>query len=345
MKDKVFFITIIGVLVVSLIIFAGIFISQKIEHSNNEENVVENADNLSNIPIVDKVITEVNKVTDINNLTNPKLEEIAKNTFNEYFKKIASYEKSNIGPMPYLLCELELATQEELDELCKNAESTDDYIKSNVRYKSFKNALYQYVTLDYFEKYFCQFRNVDTFVAFCDVAGEGVACEVKEAELISRVGDTFNFKLTCVDLEMYDHYLNGDKSVKEKDCYYDIEVALDYVDDRLLISKYSNEIILDGQYILEDTDVVYQFDKDGTAEYIINMTEWKGTYVTTGTNEVTITWEQETTWDVMTLEKVVSEVEGTEKVTVINDSKIKIEAEYEGEVIVNEFIKNKLYGE
>ena len=185
-------------------------------------------------------------------------------------KKIANYEKSSIGPMPYLLNELELATKEELDALCENVSSASEYVKSNVKYESFKFALLQYVTEEYFVKYFSQYRNIDGYVGFCNCAGSGMWSEVEKAELISRVGNTFNFKLTMKDLELYDHFLNGDEFVKEDDCYYKIDVSLEYVNERLVVSKYNTEIILEGIYFLDNTDVSYEFYKDGSTHYAVS---------------------------------------------------------------------------
>ena len=355
MKDKFFIIVILAMLIFSIMVFVGIGISQKIEESytsnienveNEEESTNEIGENIikddisaDEVPIIDKVITEVNIVSNINTLTNPKIENIAKNTFEEYFQKIASYEKSNIGPMPYLLKELELATEEELDLLCKNVSSTSEYIRTNIRYESFQNALLQYVTEEYFIKYFSQYRNIDGFVAFCDCAGSGVWIGVESAELVSRVGNTFNFKLTIKDLEMYDQYLNGDEYVKEEDCFVDIDVALEYVNNRLVVSEYNTGTILEGTYFLDNTDVSYDFYKDGTVEYSTNMVVYKGTYINCGENELKITWEEETTWDIITAEEFVSKMEGTEVVTVINNKKIRVESEHDGETVINEFIK------
>ncbi len=341
MKNNVFKLKIVAI--IAIIIFIGFVIIKSSEYVSDRSIKLENINNeINNNEIIEeteKIITEVNIVTDINSLTNPKIEDIAKNTFNEYLEKIASYEKSNIGPMPYLLSELDLATEEELDLLCKNVSSTSEYIKSNVKYESFKNALLQYVTEDYFMKIFSQYRNIDGYVAFCNCAGSGVWSSAEKAELISRVGNTFNFKITLKDLEMYDHYLNEDEYVKEEDCFFDVDVALEYINNRLVISKYSSEIILEGEYSLENTDASYEFYKDGTVEYLTNMEVYKGRYVTCDKNKLEINWEEKTTWDVITTEESVSEMEGTEVVTVINNKKIRVESEYDGETVVNEFIK------
>lgn len=341
MKNKVFKLKII--IIIAFIIFIGFAIIKSSEYVSKKYSNLENVNNeIKNEEVIEekeKIITEVNIVTDINTLTNPKIEDIAKNTFNEYLEKIASYEKSNIGPMPYLLCELELATEEELDSLCKNVSSTSEYIKSNVKYEKFKNALLQYVTEEYFVKFFSQYRNIDGYVAFCNCAGSGAWSSVEDVELKSRVGNTFNFKITLKDLEMYDHYLNGDDYVQKEDCFFNIDVALDYVNDRLVISEYSSEIILEGLYFLDNTDVSYEFYKDGTVEYLTNMEVYKGNYVTCEKNKLEINWEEKTVWDVITGEETISEMEGTEVVTVINNKKIRVESEHNGETVINEFIK------
>lgn len=339
MKNKSFKLKII--IIILFIIFIGFAIIKSSEYVSQKTNNLENINNeIANEEIIEeKIITEVNIVTNINTLTNPKIEDIAKNTLNEYLEKIASYEKSSIGPMPYLLSELELATEDELDLLCTNASSTSEYIKSNVKYESFKNALLQYVTEEYFVKYFSQYRNIDGYVAFCNCAGSGAWSSVEEAELKSRVGNTFNFKMILKDLEMYEHYLNEDGEIEEEECYFNKEISFDYVNERLVISEYSSEIIIEGLYSLDNTDVSYEFYKDGTVEYLTNMEVYKGSYVTCEKDKLEIIWEEKTVWDVITGKETVSKMEGTEVVTVINSTKIRVESEHDGETVINEFIK------
>ena len=333
------------IICVALIVLAIIKSSEYVESDSNyseninNEVIKEDEVEATEEEIIEKIITEVNIITDINTKTNPKIEDVAKNTMNEYLEKIANYEKSSIGPMPYLLNELELATKEELDALCENVSSASEYVKSNVKYESFKFALLQYVTEEYFVKYFSQYRNIDGYVGFCNCAGSGMWSEVEKAELISRVGNTFNFKLTMKDLELYDHFLNGDEFVKEDDCYYKIDVSLEYVNERLVVSKYNTEIILEGIYFLDNTDVSYEFYKDGTVEYSTNMYLYKGNYVSCDKNKLEILWEEQTTWDIITAEEIVSKMDGIEIVTVINTAKIRVESEHEGEKVINEFIK------
>ena len=172
-----------------------------------------------------------------------------------------------------------------------------------------------------------------------DIRNQRIAIGVEEATLISRVGNTFNFKLKIKDLEMYDHYLYEDENIKEEDCYFEDEVAMEYINNRLVISKFNDSIILEGVYSLENTDVAYEFYKDGTVEYLMNMGVYTGTYDMSGEKELTITWKEETVWDVITSEEKTSEMTGKETVTVINDKKIRVESEHDGEVVINEFIK------
>ena len=175
MKSKK--ILLIIIVIILMVIFLWIKNYQKeanIENELEEKTIVDMNNN----------ITEVNIVTNINNLTNPKIEEIAKNTLNEYIEKISHYEKSSIGPMPYLLSNLGFTSVEELNEMCTDVYSSTDYIKSNVKYSDFKNALLQYITEDYFLKYFSQYKNIDGYVAFCNCAGASGTSSVEKVKLM-----------------------------------------------------------------------------------------------------------------------------------------------------------------
>lgn len=338
MKNKFVILLIIIVLIV-----VGFFVfknsnenlnSDNLENSINSEEIESEDENVENI-----IATEVNIVTNINTLTNPKIEDIAKNTFDEYARNILGYEKSSIGPMPNLFIKLKLATLEDINKWSERTESKEGYIKSDIKYEVFKNAVLQYVNEEYFVKFFSQYKNIDGFVSFQNTGGGSPAIGVEEATLISRVGNTFNFKLKIKDLEMYDHYLYEDENIKEEDCYFEDEVAMEYINNRLVISKFNDSIILEGVYSLENTDVAYEFYKDGTVEYLMNMGVYTGTYDMSGEKELTITWKEETVWDVITSEEKTTEMTGKETVTVINDKKIRVESEHDGEVVINEFIK------
>lgn len=336
MKNK-FVILIIIIFIIVIGVFACKVPNDDLKTDNVENEIkVEESENTA---IENINVTEVNIVTNINTLTNPKIEDIAKNTFDEYTRNILGYEKSSIGAMPYLFIKLKLATSDEVDNWAMRPESEDGYIKSDIKYEVFKNALMQYVNEDYFIKFFSQYKNIDGFVAFENTGGGSPAFGIEKAKLISRVGNTLNFKLTVKDLEMYDHFLYEDENLKEEDCYFEDEVAMEYVNDRLVISKYNDGIILEGVYSLENTDVAYEFYKDGTVEYLMNMGTYTGTYDMSGEKELTITWKEETIWDVITLEEKTTDMSGTEKVTVINNTKIRVESEHDGEVVINEFIK------
>ena len=342
MKNK-FVIFIIIVLIVVIGIFACNVstdnINDELKNEDQTNIINENEIEEGNLKEENKIITEVNIVTNINTLTNPKIEDIAQKTFDEYVRNISDYEKSSIGPTPYLFVRLKLATSEEVEKWSQRTPDKDDYIKSDIKYEVFKNALLQYVNEEYFIKFFSQYKNIDGVVAFTNSGGGLPAYGIEDAELISRVGNTFNFKLKVIDLEMYDHFLYEDENLKEEDCYFEHEVAMEYINERLVISKYNKSIILEGVYNLENTDVAYEFYKDGTVEYLMNMGVYTGTYDMSGEKELRITWEKETTWDVITLEEKTTDMSGTENVTVINDKKIRVESEHDGEIVINEFIK------
>ena len=219
-----------------------------INEEDDSENVVNEDDENANIVEEDNnaTVTEVNIITDIENMTDEEIENIVKNTLTEY-QKIEGYEKSNIGPMPYLLAKLGLDTEENLDELSKGQADSNGYIKSNTDYEKFKNALLQYVTEDYFTKYFSQYRNIDGKVAFCDCAGGGVAFEIEKVNLKSNDGNKYVFDVSFKDLEIYNNMVEGEPA-DEEEYLIENEIEFEYVNDRLVISKYNEQIILEGVY-------------------------------------------------------------------------------------------------
>lgn len=314
-----------------------------IDKQNNNENVVnEAAENENTIDVEEEednsvTVTEVNVIKDIKKMADEEIESIVKNTLNEY-QKIQGYEKSNIGPMPYLLAILGLETEEDLDELSRGQEDSNGYIKSNTDYEKFKNVLLQYVTEDYFIKYFSQYRNIDGKVAFCDCAGGGFSIEITDVNLKSNDGNKYVFGITIKDLEIYNNMVEGE-SAEEEEYLFENEVEFEYVDDRLVISKYNEQIILEGVYSMEASDVAYEFYKDGTAEYSTNMAIFKGTYTMVGEKELRIIWEEKTEWDPITSEETVKRMSGREYVDVIDETNIVVRTEVEGKTYSNEFTK------
>lgn len=321
----------------------GIATENIIDKQNDNKNVVnENNENQNTVEVEEEednsiIVTEVNVIKDIENVEDEEIQSIVKNTLTEY-QKIEGYEKSNIGPMPYLLARLGLDTEENLDELSKGQADSNGYIKSNTNYEKFKNALLQYVTEDYFTKYFSQYRNIDGKVAFCNCAGGIIPLEIEEVKLKSNDGNKYVFDVTFKDLEVYNNMLEGETADGEE-YLIENEIEFEYIENRLVISKYNEQIILEGVYSMDASDVAYEFYKDGTAEYSTNMAVFKGTYTMVGEKELRIIWEEKTEWDPITSEETVKKMSGTEYVDVIDGTNIVVRTEVEGKTYSNEFTK------
>lgn len=295
------------------------------EVEKNEDSETENV-----------IITETNIIDDINNISDEELEEITKKTLKEYLE-YESYEKSNIGPMPYILVKLGFEREEELNTVVNGHPYTEGYIKSNTNYDKFKNALLQYVTEDYFVRFFSQYRNIDGKVAFCDCAGGTIPIDVENVTLKSKIDNKYKFNIVFKDLEIYDHYLEGEEL--EGGYLFERELGFEYVNNRLVISEYNGQIILEGVYAMDASDVAYEFYKDGTVEYSTNLSVFKGTYNMSGENELRIDWEEKTEWDDITSEETVKKMSGREYVDVIDDKNIIVRTELEGKTYKNEFVK------
>lgn len=339
------------VLVMCVVVFVGYILLKDDSQTENilaTENILEDSEKeFTNIVSneVEKnedsetenvIITETNIIDDINNISDEKLEEIAKETLKEYLE-YESYEKSNIGPMPYILVKLGFEKEEELNTVVNGYPYTEGYIKSNTNYDKFKNALLQYVTEDYFVRFFSQYRNIDGKVAFCDCAGGGIAIDVENVTLKSKSNNKYKFNIVFKDLEIYDHYLDGEEL--EDGYLFERELGFEYVNNRLVISEYNGQIILEGVYAMDASDVAYEFYKDGTVEYSTNLSVFKGTYNMSGENELRIDWEEKTEWDDITSEETVKKMSGREYVDVIDDKNIIVRTELEGKTYKNEFVK------
>lgn len=336
------------VLIMCGIVFGGYMLLKK---EKPVDNAVAQEENISKDEVRDEtvsnkvgtedeeniIITKTNIIKNIENISDNELEQIAKKTLTEYIK-YHGYEKSNVGPMPSLLVKLGLETEENLEKITKGIYATNVYIKSNTSYETFKNALLQYVTEDYFIKYFSQYRNIDGKVAFCNCAGSGPYDAVENVTLKSKENNKYKFEVVFKDLEMYDHFLDGE-DLTEEDYLFNNEIEFEYVNERLVISKYNEQIILDGVYSMEASDVAYEFYPNGTVEYCTNIYVFKGEYTMNGPNELRIRWEEKTVWDAETSEETVKKMSGKEYVEVIDENNITVRTEVEGKTYSNDFIK------
>lgn len=326
-EKKVKLSTILVVLVVIAIICIGIYILKTTKSEGN--NQVE--DNTTN-NIIDNAVAN-------NTLDDEDIEEKARELIEKYLK-LSSYENSNIGPMPYLLAELGLETKDNLDLLCEGIDNSSEYIKSNVNYQEFKSALLEYVTEDYFINHFSQYKNIDGYVGFCNCAAGIILLEVEDIELSSENKNEYIFDVTFKDVELYEHYLNGEE-ISEDEYLFNEKITLEYINNKLVISDFFNEeIVLEGVYAIEASDVGYEFYSDGTVEFSTNMTLSKGTYTTVGEGELEIVFTERIIWDEELSGKTTTEeINEIEKVKVIDENKLIVESEYNGEVYSNELIK------
>ncbi len=99
------------------------------------------------------------------------------------------------------------------------------------------------------------------------------------------------------------------------------------------------QIILEGVYSMEASDVAYEFYNDGIVEYSTNMAVFKGTYTTISENELKIEWQEKTEWDAVTSEETIKKMSGREYVDIIDENNINVRTEVEGKTYTNEFTK------
>lgn len=184
--------------------------------------------------------TSNNNIVENNNiLQDENAEKMAKKILNEY-TKLSNYENSNIGPMPYILVELGLETEENINLLTLEINDTTKYIKSNTKYEDFKERLLQYVTENYFVENFSQYKNIDGYVGFCNSAGGTIPVEVERITLSSVNGTVYTFNVVFKDMEVYDHYLNPEdgESITEDDYLFNTDICFEYVNNKLVIYQW-----------------------------------------------------------------------------------------------------------
>lgn len=209
-KSLIIFLVIIALIIIAVI---GIYVYKR---TLAEENIINN-----------------------NILQNEEAEKMAKKILNEY-TKLSDYEDSNVGPMPYILVELGLETEENINLLTSGINDATTYIKSNTKYEDFKEKLLQYVTEKYFLEKFSQYKNIDGFVGFCNSATGRTPIEVEKITLTSVNGTLYKFNVIFKDIEVYEHYLNPEEgeNITEDDYLFNIEVCFEYVNNRFVIDQW-----------------------------------------------------------------------------------------------------------
>lgn len=218
-------------IIISIIVI-GIMAYRMYKMNGEIQRLSEKNENSENIINHDKENNETEK--DI--LEDNTVEELAKNTLDKYIK-LRVYENSNIGPMPYILKELGLETEENIALLCRDINNSTEYIKSYTKYEDFKNAMLQYITEDYFLKNFSQYKNIDGYVAFCNCSASLMALEIENLKLTSKNAETYIFEVTFKDVEMYEHYLAGEQMTKDMYLYNE-NITFKYINNKLVISEF-----------------------------------------------------------------------------------------------------------
>ena len=167
------------------------------------------------------------------------VEKMAKKTLNEYIK-ISDYENSNIGPMPYILVELGLETEENINVLTSEVNDTTTYIKSTTKYEDFKEKLLQYVTENYFLEKFSQYKNIDGYVGVCNCASGTIPIEVERITLKSVNEKQYTFNVIFKDMKVYEHYLNLEdgENISKDDYLFDVEMCFKSVNNKLVIDQW-----------------------------------------------------------------------------------------------------------
>lgn len=189
--------------------------------------------------IIGIYIYKIADASNNNTLQKENAEEMAKKILDEYIN-LSNYENSDVGPKPYILVELGLETEENINLLTSGINDTTTYIKSNTKYEEFKEKLLHYVTEEYFLEKFSQYKNIDGYVGFCNCAIGIIPAEVNAITLTSVEKNLYTFNATLKDIEVYEHYLNPEdgENITENDYLFNIEVCFEYANNKLVIAQW-----------------------------------------------------------------------------------------------------------
>lgn len=351
------------IVLILLIIVVGVYYVG-FNKNQNKENVSNENRTSKETNVVEETKNEIDNEIDvedeeelkigITNKEKTELEEKAKEVLTEYLP-LSFYQADNLGAMPYILVELKLIDSEDLDELLQTADvEPKDYIKTTVKYDAFKNAMLEYLSEEYFNKYFKLYKNMDGFVGVQNTGAGLGATEVESAELLDIQDDEYMFRIIFKDVEVYEHYLSGSTYIKENDWLFYDDVTFKYENDKFVISEYSDYTpYIEGTYVFEASDAGYEFCADGTVEYYSSMIVDKGTYkaVDKDTFEIVFTdrisyeedydntYIDENGYEITPLKEVESKIEEVEKIIVVNEEKLTVEYEVNGQSRKGELVK------
>ena len=340
-KSKISIILLIIAIIVIAVI--GVYIYKSIVLDDSENSTSKSDDVKNNIAEDDDVENEVeeNEVEE-NTLSDEKDEKLAKGILDKYVElELYKFEDSSIGPFPHILINLGLESSENIDALYNSGEHNDpsEYIKSDVKYEDFKEEMLKYVSEEYFLNNYSHYKNMNGYVGFCLVAAGLPPIEIEDVEFVSKNENKYVFSVTIKDVEVYEHYLAGE-TYEDIEYLHEQTISFEKVNNNLVIDEFLfDEIIIDGIYVVEDSDVSYNFKSDGTVTYSTNLSETKGTYETTGNAEVEITFKTITIWD-EELNTETTEKENRSEIVVVTDEEtLNIIGEIDGEQYNYEIIK------
>lgn len=101
------------------------------------------------------------------------------------------------------------------------------------------------------------------------------------------------------------------------------------------------EIILNGNYAIENSDAGYEFTSSGKVTVISNLETNEGTYITSGENEITIHFTNRTSYDIDTSKKETSSIDEEEILKYVDENTLIITKLSNGKNANTKLIKNK----
>lgn len=183
---------------------------------------------------------EIQKDKTNKELSDAEITNLALATYKKYLN-LEIYQDSDVGPMPYILEVLGLEKSEDIEKLLKEkGHDNHTYIKSKTKYQDFKNEMLKFMTEEIFNKKYSNYKNIDGYVAFCDVAIGVPPTSIENIKLISKSDNIYVFKITLKDEELYEHYLNGEE-IKEQEYLIEIEEYFEYVNGYMVVSSKVDE--------------------------------------------------------------------------------------------------------
>ena len=158
------------------------------------KDIVLNKDNESSVDLDDDA-TSYDSTNSLELLTiSNSISEECEILLEEYLYLIGIAE----GSPEELLIELNLLTDQEFQTLHQNnlvQISGINYIKTNIRYETFKNKLLHYVTENLLDTKFSNFKNYNGYVAIIDSKTTNTIYKIESIELISYTDTSYTFTI------------------------------------------------------------------------------------------------------------------------------------------------------